>query len=236
MNVTVYANRSHALTFDELAGTGPDDPAADGTVYLTPDALMAYCEARLQSLDQAAESAMAAQQLRNGEQQDLQHLIALFQADAKGIGTSGNGDPGECEQLENALAQEIMKLKKSDPGSPALSKLIQAYNDMVWTGTGNDSNVNPTGQQPFTTSYIDRDQFPPHTGGPEGDCVISDSEMQGFITSLQGAASDLSSCAELQMIQLQSLMSQRQTAIQLTTNLVQSLGDQLNKIADNIGH
>jgi hypothetical protein len=31
-------------------------------------------------------------------------------------------------------------------------------------------------------------------------------------------------------------MSQRQTAIQLTTNVVQSLGDQLNKIVANIGH
>jgi hypothetical protein len=46
----------------------------------------------------------------------------------------------------------------------------------------------------------------------------------------------LNSGAELQMIQLQSIMSQRQTAIQITTNLVQALGDQLNKIADNVGH
>jgi hypothetical protein len=30
-------------------------------------------------------------------------------------------------------------------------------------------------------------------------------------------------------------MSQRQTAIQLTTNLVQSLGDQASSIAKNIG-
>jgi hypothetical protein len=31
-------------------------------------------------------------------------------------------------------------------------------------------------------------------------------------------------------------MSQRQTAIQLTTNIVQSLNDQANKIVANIGH
>ena len=52
----------------------------------------------------------------------------------------------------------------------------------------------------------------------------------------QGVSSSVNSSSELEMIQLQSFMSQRQTAIQLTTNLVQSLGDQLNKIADNIGH
>jgi hypothetical protein len=37
------------------------------------------------------------------------------------------------------------------------------------------------------------------------------------------------------MIGLQSLMSERQTAIQLTTNLVQSLGTQMNAIASNVG-
>jgi len=31
-------------------------------------------------------------------------------------------------------------------------------------------------------------------------------------------------------------MSQRQTAIELTTNMMQSLDDQADKIAQNIGH
>ena len=60
--------------------------------------------------------------------------------------------------------------------------------------------------------------------------------MQSFIDRLQGCASDLNSNSELQMIQLQSLMSERQTAIELTTNLVQSLGNQAEKIAQNVGH
>ena len=48
---------------------------------------------------------------------------------------------------------------------------------------------------------------------------------------------DLNSLARADsMINLQSLMSQRQQAIQMCTNLVQSLGDQCNKIAENIGH
>lgn len=60
--------------------------------------------------------------------------------------------------------------------------------------------------------------------------------MTELVSGLQGAINDLNSGAELQMIGLQSLMSQRQTAVQLTTNLVQALGDQANKIAQNIGH
>ena len=60
--------------------------------------------------------------------------------------------------------------------------------------------------------------------------------MTSFIDTVQGAVTDMNSNSEIQMISIQSLMSQRQTAVQLTTNIVQALGDQENKIADNIGH
>lgn len=54
-----------------------------------------------------------------------------------------------------------------------------------------------------------------------------------FVSSLQ---KDVNAGTELEMIKLQSLMSQRQSAVQVVTNLVQALGDQMNKIASNIGH
>ena len=57
-----------------------------------------------------------------------------------------------------------------------------------------------------------------------------------IIDGVKGIQSDINSAAELSMIGLQSLMSQRQEAIQLCTNLVQSMGDQCNKIAENVGH
>ena len=47
---------------------------------------------------------------------------------------------------------------------------------------------------------------------------------------------DMNSGTELDMIQLQSLMSQRQTAVSTVTQMIQALGEQLNKIAGNIGH
>ena len=65
---------------------------------------------------------------------------------------------------------------------------------------------------------------------------ISSDEMKAFIDDVKGIQTDLGASSELGMIQLQSLMSQRQVAIQLCTNLVQSLGDQQNKICANVGH
>jgi hypothetical protein len=64
-------------------------------------------------------------------------------------------------------------------------------------------------------------------------------DVETFKSTTSGAVQkiqqDLNSGAELSMINLQSLMSQRQSAIQVCTNLVQSLGDQCSKIADNVG-
>jgi hypothetical protein len=70
--------------------------------------------------------------------------------------------------------------------------------------------------------------------------MTGDLDANKFNTNIcdgvQNIQKDLNSSAELSMINLQSLMSQRQSAIQMCTNLVQSLGDQMNKIAQNIGH
>ena len=62
-----------------------------------------------------------------------------------------------------------------------------------------------------------------------------DRPVSQLTQNLKNDAANLNSDSEMTMINLQSLMSQRQTAVQLTTNLVQSLGDQQNSIAKNIG-
>jgi hypothetical protein len=73
------------------------------------------------------------------------------------------------------------------------------------------------------------------TSTTNADSTVSQSEIEGYAQAISDAAGDLNSDAELGMVNIQSLMSQRETAISLTTNLVQSLGDGESKIADNIG-
>ncbi len=194
---------------------------AGGSTLLTPDALMAYCQARLDSIDGQVTGAFAQQQLRNGESSALQGVLQKFQEHSDGV----SSDSTSCKKMETALRDLIEHIKTVDPGSPELPKLEQTYNDLVYSGTGATSDL----------PYEDEDLYPPKQSGPSGDNTLSNTEMQTFISSLQGCASDLNSGSELQMSQLQSLMSQRQTAIQLTTNLVQSLGDQAQKIAENVG-
>ena len=53
--------------------------------------------------------------------------------------------------------------------------------------------------------------------------------------AIENALKDLESSAQLEMIQLQSLMSARQTAIQLATNMASAIGEGMRMIASNIG-
>lgn len=52
---------------------------------------------------------------------------------------------------------------------------------------------------------------------------------------LDALVKDIGSGAQMDMINLQSLMSNRQTAVQLSTNLIQALSDSADAIAHNIG-
>lgn len=71
--------------------------------------------------------------------------------------------------------------------------------------------------------------------GYDDDGYISAEECRTMAETIGMAAADLSKSSEIEMIQLQSLVSQRQLAVQLTTNLMQSLNDTFKAIAQKIG-
>jgi hypothetical protein len=203
------------------AGDGLASGSADEFASLTPDALMTYCEARLNSIGDQVNTIFSSQELRNSETTATQTVIQAFQANLAGV----NNDPATCTAIETSLQNLIVHLKATDPDCPGLGALEQTYNNVLFSGTG------PTGD----LKYQDPDLYPAHQATPSPDQTYSDTEMQGYVSNLQSFVSGLNSDSELQMVQLQSLMSQRQTAIELTTNLVQSLGDQSEKIAENVG-
>lgn len=59
-------------------------------------------------------------------------------------------------------------------------------------------------------------------------------ELENTEQYLESRASELESTAQMNMIHLQSLMSGRQTAISLATNLLASLNESSKKVVDNI--
>jgi hypothetical protein len=59
--------------------------------------------------------------------------------------------------------------------------------------------------------------------------------MKQTMQYLDGVGKDIDSSAQMDMIRLQSIMSARQTAIQLSTNLIASLSESTKSIVSNIG-
>jgi hypothetical protein len=209
---------------------------------LTSDSLMSYCQGQLDSIDGEINSTMETDQNATQLSQNLQSVIEQFQNYA-----NGTQDPTACQKLESALGGVITQMQNTDPDNPQLGPLIQTYNNMVWSGTGGQTTpssgtaTTATGTSAATSGsstpqFIDPTGYPPVQSGAQGDNNLDADEMQSYISTMQGASSALDSGSEMNLVALQSLMSQRETAISLTTNLVQSLGDQTNSIANNIGH
>jgi hypothetical protein len=68
-----------------------------------------------------------------------------------------------------------------------------------------------------------------------GDLEAGEKETKVIMDALDSAAGSARSGAELQMIELQGLMSKRATALQLTTNMLNSMNESLKNIAGNVG-
>lgn len=67
------------------------------------------------------------------------------------------------------------------------------------------------------------------------DGMAHPNELSAWSSSVQKMQEAMNQASELEMMQLQSLMSQRQQASQLCTNMIQSLGQSLQAICANTG-
>ena len=195
-----------------LPDTNVLDAMMDQQVYLSPDALMSYCATRLRGIDDQVQAAFAKQQTANA---DSSVLGALADDQSFTIPTDDkmNLDPGCNDKLStgetaNQQASEaVAALKEAAQkvSDPRTAQALLQAADKLQSDIDDKKTINGADFKTLTSGAVQQIQ------------------------------QDLNSGAELSMINLQSLMSQRQQAIQVCTNLVQSFGDQVNKIADNVG-
>jgi hypothetical protein len=241
--VSQYSSAQQQALYDMMNGDttssigGPSATgSADGasTASLTPEALMVYCQTRLQGIDTQIQTAMTQQENINTEQNGVGALLNEVAADSAAVGSNGLlNNPQECQTLEQNIEDLITQIQAKDPNCPQLAQLQQLHDTVMATGTGpypghgyyygGDPTKGPTGPTP------------PPAVNASADGQFGANELANFTSTLTNINSALGSGAELGMIQIQSHMSDRTTAIQLTTSILQSYDDGLSKIADNIG-
>jgi hypothetical protein len=235
-----------AINNSLITGADPTAPAegagGEPPTYLTPDALLIYCQTRLQGIDSQVEAAMTQQENINTEQSGIQALLTEIAQDSNAASTSGSmNSKSECETLEQNLENLISQIQAKDPDCSQLGQLEQLHDAIMATGSGpytvNGQLHGYYGTSTSVPPQADGTTIPtgvaPSNGGPDN--IIDQSEFTNFTNTLNNINSSLGSGAEINMIKVQSLMSDRTTAITLTTNILQSYDDGLSKVADNIG-
>ena len=230
---------------DSIDGTDSSNP----NVYLTPDALMVYCQTRLQGIDAQVNTYMTQQQNINWEQNGIQSILNTISTDSanSGNGSSGTSSIGgstTCQDLEQQVEDLITQIQLRDPGCSQLPQLEALHDTIMAAGTGKYTVTNPDGSTVTHGYYCSSDKGPGEppdgTTPPSGatgkqQSNIDPSTLTNITNTLSGINTSLGQDAQLGMIQVQSLMSDRTTAIQLTTNILQAFDDGTSKIVANVG-
>ena len=195
---------------DSVTATGGS--ATLSYANLSPEALLVYCQTQLTQTDTQIQSLMATQTGSNHDQDTINTALGVLTKYAGGcMDSDGSKNRPSVQAMQDALQTAIDHL--GGPNTPAGGKLEDVLKGFQATGIAADG------------SDAQGDGF-----------QISADEMTGFIGDVKSAQTDLGSGAELNMINLQSMVSQRQTFVQLTTNMMQSIDQGAKDIVGNIGH
>ena len=187
--------------------------------YLTPDALMNYCATRLRGIDNQIQTKFTKQQTANEDSKvlsALQGTLNFGNDDLIVIGGQGLNNDSTIKAGGQALIDAANR--STDPG--VQKRLLELAGKLVTvSGSPPTATFNPTANVALAAR------------------TYKPSELAQMITQpVANLQKDMNQGTELDMMSLQSLMSQRQTAVSTVTQMLQALGEQLNKIAGNIGH
>jgi len=188
---------------------------------LDPSTILAYCASRLNAIDTLIRSRFAAQTKTNETLKHANELIDTLNMFPAGV-AEGAGPDAKCANDHRHLAARLAR-NYNQATDPALrAKLADNY--LVVTGKPMAlENGFATATDPAKVE-LDLARIGP----------ISDADWKLRIASVKTLQDSLSKDGELSMIELQSLVSQRQLAIQLTTQLMSAEAEGKRAIVANI--
>jgi len=179
---------------------------SDFGANLSPDALMVYLSTRLNGLDAQINTIFNTEKSQQNVQTALRNLKQTLQPFDENGGAAQKQMTQDQMDAINAAIDGVTAL------DPQLGANIRQKLEEVGRGLIRD-----------------------HLAGTDVDLTYSGNEVKATNDYIDGLSKDIESSSQMNMIQLQSLMSARQTAIQLSTNLISALGESSKAIASNIG-
>lgn len=190
--------------------TGMGLPSTGG---LTPEGLMIYLQTRMQGLDTQVNTIFAKQQ----KNQKIQELL--------------NDIKAQLSQLNDDTTNHKLQGKSDFSGPNKTGKYTRAgYEAKIDADLDAIAKLDPNLGAKMKADLGQKGQILYCQDG-----LYLTSEVKASSDYIDNITKDINSSSQMDMINLQSIMSTRQTAVQLSTNLIQSLSHSADSIAANTG-
>ena len=228
-----------AVNYSPMGGIDAD------TTSMSPETLLDYCQMQLGDLDTQINAQLTSQKTALHEREVLQSVQTAFDQ----FGPNGPQNPSQMHTCVTAIDDAIAQLPQNDPVVPQLtdfnSKLCTQYQYQRPGSITQQDQSEPSsdgalgfmagniGAELRALTRVDQATYPDGLLGKAPDPKTN--EWQGTTAALTNIADDIKSNAEVEMLQLQDLVSQRQQAVQLCTGMMTKADQTLEDEAKAVG-
>jgi hypothetical protein len=216
---------------------------------MSPDALLAYCQIQLGNLDDQVTDQMDTQQLDLAERTAVQNVETTLES-------FGDQGPTTGDQLHTCVEAFQNAINQLPPGDPVAAQLLaqgqqmaQQYGYQVEIATpihtpaasavsaSTASTATPSASTPGVPTPSVTAPAPATNSNAiyEIGHKPATGEWKGTTDAVSNLADDINSNAEMQMLTLQDLVSQRQQVVELATGMMSKEDETLTDGAKAIG-
>jgi hypothetical protein len=211
------------VTVQSVVPTSTLTAPNDFTANLSPDSLMVYLSTRLNGLDDQIDAIFNHEQKQQKVQESLRKIqTALSTLDERKDHAGDVVDLPDRDASAPAHQEVIGPDGKVVGASPAERNIDEALDEIEKLDPNLAADMRAKLSSEGFILFVQDGKY-------------KGAEVTATKQYIEGIAKDIESDSQMNMIQLQSLMSARQTAIQLSTNMIAALGESSKAIATNIG-
>jgi hypothetical protein len=228
-----------------------------GATGLSPEALLAYCQQQLGGLDDEIRGSINQQNLELREREAAESAQGVLES----FGDNGPQSQDDMQKCVDALNKAINSLPAGDPVAAELTSFKQSMESQYGFTEGQPGRaLTPEEQKTYdnvkksfddsSTHAKDQKEGPGHTSGAYQDAVApyeqimngtqsnwdsskapKNNDWKGTCTTLDNYVGDIKSNAEIQMLSLQDLVSQRQQAVSLACSMMSKEDSSLEQLS-----
>ncbi|MBN9166463.1 MAG: hypothetical protein J0I07_36350 [Myxococcales bacterium] len=211
-------------------------PSLEPGAGLDGETILLYCQSQLNDLNSEIKAKMAYQREVRAQKEKLNELRTLL------TNCSQNGLPSHMSKEKKEILEKYAQLIQMLPPGSTREALQASFDKFRSTSCYNndpapraDVDQYLKGGAVNIATDVDNKEKTPDVDSEKQHNTVSAAEVSDFLKQIDGAGEELGKNAELEMIGLQQLISQRQMAVQMATNMMAKTAQCLEAVVGNVG-